>query len=288
MSQNAKKQNPSGIAQQRFPGSSEITDIEWHFDTDDNYIINSTENISSLGTNDRIFLYVEYNFSGTGTYDVNASATGISQSEEISAFLTNSVSISNETNIDVYNLTYYNKTDKTKIFYFETKNIGNDNLTDIEWSLNTGTETINSNNTYNLTPNNFSFNFIEYTYQSSGDFQITAEATSDSYSDSENINIKIIDILVEGLTMLHNASLQSIFFYSITNTLNSPMTDVNWTFDFGDGNATSAEDLFELSPKNQSWVFIEYQYSSADTYTVNATAINGSLTDSEQNTFTIS
>ncbi len=82
-----------------------------------------------------------------------------------------------------------------KIFEFSIKDTAaSEMLTYISWSLDTGIETINSTYTFNLTPNNFSYVFVEYNYTTRGDYSVIASASSDPYQDSETIAIEIPDI----------------------------------------------------------------------------------------------
>jgi len=68
-------------------GDTTVTDVQWKFDTNDSNVINSTTNISSLSTGEKAFVYVNYNFSSTGSYNVKANATGLSQSNVVSSVL---------------------------------------------------------------------------------------------------------------------------------------------------------------------------------------------------------
>jgi len=190
--------------------------------------------------------------------------------------------------INVYNFSMTSISTTHKIFEFMVKNSAdNENLTNISWSLNTGLETINSTYTYNLTPNNFSFIFVEYNYTQTGDFTVTASATDGITQDSETVQIDIQDIESSNLTLIYSSSLHRIFFFTITNMLSTQLSNVNWTFDTDDNNIFNSEGAFTLNESKESFVFIEYNYSSTGTYNVNATAINGTLQDSTTYGFTI-
>lgn len=140
-----------------------------------------------------------------------------------------------------------------------------------------------------LTPNKSSFVFVEYNYTQTGDFTPTASATSGSNQDSETLpTIDIPNIEASNLSLLYNDSTHRIFFFTISNMLSTPLTNVNWTFDTDDNNVISANQLFSLNASENALVFLEYNYSSAGTYNVNATAINGSLRDSTIYGFMIS
>ena len=83
-------------------GSAAISNVQWQFDTGDNYITNSTSNISSLSPSEQAFVYMEYNYSSAGTYSIRANATGVFESTMATAFLESS--------------TVVNSTDQNKFF----------------------------------------------------------------------------------------------------------------------------------------------------------------------------
>ena len=74
-------------------GDTSVTDVQWWFDTNDSNIINSTSNISSLAVNERAFVYIQYNFSTTGSYNVKTNATGLISSTIISSSLSSTVGV---------------------------------------------------------------------------------------------------------------------------------------------------------------------------------------------------
>jgi len=73
-------------------GDTTVTDVEWWFDTNDSNRINSTSN-TSLSAGERAFVYIQYNFSDEGSYNVRANATGISQSTTVSSSLSSAVGV---------------------------------------------------------------------------------------------------------------------------------------------------------------------------------------------------
>ncbi|MEA2036035.1 MAG: hypothetical protein U9O94_00895 [Nanoarchaeota archaeon] len=230
---------------------------------------------------------------GSGTYRVYTAVTDENDNILINYDGTDIVATYNfsyvPTKLEVYNFSMTNLTSTYKIFEFMIKNVvDNENLTGINWSLNTGLETINSTYTFNLTPGDFSYVFVEYNYTQTGDFTPTASATDGTNQDSETLpTMDIPDIEASNLTLLYNDSTYRIFSFTITNMLTTQLTSVNWTFDTDDSNVISVNQLFSLNESKESFIFVEYNYSSAGTYNVNATAINGSLIDSTTYEFTI-
>ena len=53
--------------------NNNLTNVSWTFDTKNGDVINSTSN-AILQPSEQIFVYIDYNFTSTGTFNVNASA----------------------------------------------------------------------------------------------------------------------------------------------------------------------------------------------------------------------
>ena len=269
-------------------GSTTLNNINWTLNPGDGSSLIKSSETFNLTSGASAFVYVEYNYTTQSDFVVNATANSgtLTSSKNLSINLGNAT----PSNLDVYNFSMYNISSTYKIFQFLIKNIAtNQNLTGISWSLNTGLGTINSIYAYNLTPNNFSYVFVEYNYTQTGDFTPIASASSDSNQDSETLPaIDIPDIEASNLSLIYNDSTYRVFFFTITNMLSSPLTNVNWTFDTKNNNVITANQSFSLNSSKEAFIFIEYNYSSTGTYTVNATAINGSLKDSTYYEFTIS
>ena len=199
----------------------------------------------------------------------------------------NALTDSNTTNIDVNNLSVLYEDSALKIFEFKIKNNANDTLTNINWSLNTGIETIYAKQLINLTQNTDIFVLFSYNYTPTGDYTVTATATDSINQDSDSISIDIEDIGAGNLTGLYNSSRERIFEFFITNQLTSTLTNVSWQFDTKNGLMINSTENIILTPGETIFNYIKYNFTSAGTYNVNATAINGSLKDSANLTITI-
>lgn len=193
----------------------------------------------------------------------------------------------NVTNIDVYDLSLLNPGSSEAIFEFKITNNNAVDLTNINWSLNTGLETIYSTELINLTVGETVFVFVQYEYNQSGNYTITAKSENSITSDEESINVSIGYIGASDLMVLYNNSKERIFQFIITNYFTMALTDVNWTLYTGE-NLIAANQLATLEPDESLFVFVDYNYTSNDTYNVIATAINGSVEDSTNLSVTIS
>ncbi len=168
-------------------GDSAVTDIYWQLDTGES-VISSTQNISSLAVNEKAFVYAAYNYSAVGTYDLKVNATGISQSTIVTASYESS--IINELSITSFaNL----NTDGTKVILeVRVKNMLSTNINGINWSLDDGNgQILNSNQKFNLAPNETIFIFIQHDYGGAGTFNPIVTVTNGTYTDSKSAAVEI-------------------------------------------------------------------------------------------------
>src|SRR3989338_1295208 len=266
-------------------GDTAVTDVQWWFDTNDSNRINSTSNIS-LAVNERAFVYIQYNFSDEGSYSVKANATGLSQSTTISSSLISAVGVGDlaitsfkAANIDIANV----------IFEIQAQNNLLQNLTNLNWSLTTADgNIINSTQQFSsIQPNETIFIFVNYDYGRTGTFNPIASVTNQTYSDSKTITLDIKHIQAYNLSVLNESGSKRIFEFIIKNSLNTNLTGVNWTFDTKHSNVINNTATSVLQPSEQMFIYIDYNFTSSGTFNVNATAINGTLTDSRNLTITI-
>ncbi|MBI2541640.1 tandem-95 repeat protein [Candidatus Woesearchaeota archaeon] len=197
------------------------------------------------------------------------------------------VSVINQSSINVYDLTLLSRNSTSAIFGFNINNTGNSDMSGINWSLNTGQETISANALFSLQPNESIFVFVSYNYSAAGDYTITASATNKTHADSESMAIDIEDIEAYNLTVVNESGTKRIFEFIIKNSLDTNLTNVNWTFDTKSGNVINATANNMLQPSEELFVYIDYNFTGAGTFNVNATARNGTLTDSRNLTITI-
>jgi len=267
-------------------GDSAVTDVQWQFDTNDSNIINSTSNISSLAVNERAFVYIQYNFSDEGSYNVRANATGISSSTTISSSLSSTVGVGDMaiTSFDDLSVAVTNV-----IFEIQAENNLLVNLTNLNWSLTAGDGVIiNSTQQFSsVKPNETVFIFVNYDYGKSGTFSPTATATNGTYSDSKTITLDVKHIEAFNLSVVNESGSKRIFEFIIKNSLNTNLTQVNWSFDTKNSNIINGTASSVLQPAEQMFVYIDYNFTAAGTFNVNATAINGTLSDSRNLTITI-
>lgn len=266
-------------------GDATVTDIQWKFDTNDSNVINSTSNIS-LASGERAFVYLQYNFSDEGSYNVRANATGLRSSTTVSSALSSTVGVGDLaiTSFDDLNVAITNV-----IFEIQAQNNLLVNLTSLNWSLTTDdSQIINSTNPFNpIRPNETVFIFVNYDYGRSGTFSPVASVSNGTYSDSKTITLDVKHIEAYNLTVANESGTKRIFEFVIKNSLNANLTNVNWTFDTKNSNVINATTNSILQPTEQIFVYIDYNFTTTGTFNTNATARNGSLTDSRNLTIII-
>ena len=267
-------------------GDTTITDVQWQFDTNDSNIINSTSNISSMAANEKAFVYIQYNFSDEGSYNIKANATGLSSSTIISSSLSSTIGVGDLAITSFDDLSI----DITKaVLEIQAKNNLLQNLTNVNWSLATGDGTIiNSTGQFaSILPNETVFIFVNYDFGASGAYSLVASVTNQTYSDSKTLNLDIKHLEAFNLSVVNESGSKRIFEFIIKNNLATNLTGVNWTFDTKNSNVINSTITSTLQPSEQIFVYIDYNFTTAGTYNANATAINGSLRDSKNLTITI-
>ncbi len=197
------------------------------------------------------------------------------------------VSVINQSDIDVYGLSVLNQNSTVAIFGFSINNTGKSNMSSINWSLDTGQETVSSNQLVSLQPNESVFVFSSYNYTSTGGYTVTASATNDTHTDSDTIAIDIPDIEIGNLSALNESGNKRIFEVIIKNSLNINLTNVNWTFDTKNSNVINSTYTVILQPSKELFVYLDYNFTTTGTFNVNASARNGTLIDSRNLTVII-
>ena len=107
---------------------------------------------------------------------------------------------------------------------------------------------------------------------------MTAIALNGAINNSQSILINIKSIRVDNLTVLSDINTLKIFGFLIANDWNTNLTSVNWTMNTGLTNIT-ANQLTNLVPSENLFVYVQYNYTSAGNFNVNATGINGTTLD---------
>jgi hypothetical protein len=164
-------------------GSDTINNINWSLDTEEtttyaNYLTN-------LNVSEDIMVFFDYTFSGTGDFVINA--TAFDGASSYSKTINSSVTF-----IDVSDLAALNISGTKVLYEFIITNQMDTNLTNVTWTLNLGdNNSIDSSELIALFPNNNVFVYVDYTYSSSGSYEVNATAYNNTIQDSDIIEVNI-------------------------------------------------------------------------------------------------
>ena len=180
--------------------------------------------------------------------------------------------------IDVYDFQRISASNTHNIFSFKIKNNYNNQTKNVSWSFDIGNGTlVSSQYVITLPPKNSSFVFFEQNYTDGDIYYLNATATSGGDSDSELMTLTLGDIIAYDLREIYVNGRERVFTFRIMNNMNATKA-VNWTFSTGQ-QVIHASQLTTLQPGNQTLVYFHYNYTAAGNYTVNATAMNGTISD---------
>jgi hypothetical protein len=130
-------------------------------------------------------VFFDYTFSGTGDFVINA--TAFDGASSYSKTINSSVTF-----IDVSDLAALNISGTKVLYEFIITNQMDTNLTNVTWTLNLGdNNSIDSSELIALFPNNNVFVYVDYTYSSSGSYEVNATAYNNTIQDSEIIEVNI-------------------------------------------------------------------------------------------------
>lgn len=255
-------------------GTTTVNSISWQFDTGDGTVINSTQNISSLSSGGKVFVYIAYNYSSQGSFTIKANATGLT---DVIASLSTSVQIGNLiiTSFDDLSI------EGTKvIFETKAKNLEESNLS-INWSLTPGDgNSIFSQSQLTLIANETVFIYTGHDYGKGGTFSATSYIASGALSDNEMIIVEIPSLAVQSLLLLNKSGTATIVEGTIKNGLSLNLTNVSWSYDTKNNNILNSTSGVILTSNESIFTYIGYNFTSSGIFNVNATARNGTLMDS--------
>ncbi len=169
-----------------------------------------------------------------------------------------------------------------KVFEFAIENNGTSAVNDVAWNLSFGDGTvINSTITGSLEASKTMLVFAEHNYSFQGQYNVTATAWGSSDSTTSLSAVSEAGYLfVSNFSVINSNGSVRTFEAYIRNKLNITMANVSWSLNTGNGIVSSALPV-TLQPQEVALVFVQYNYTSAGTFTVNFTAVNGSWSDLE-------
>jgi hypothetical protein len=169
-------------------GENTVNDLGWQFDTGDNLIVSSSQNIAALNPNEEVIVILQHDYSNLGIYGIQAAASGLSNSNQIGDSESASIIVGD---LEIISFTKLS-TDKTKaIFELQAKNYLSQAINGISWSLDTGNQVINSNNQFNLNPAEIAFIYVEHDYLTNGNFNAIVKINNGVYEDYKVLEVNI-------------------------------------------------------------------------------------------------
>ncbi len=260
-----------------------ISNISWQAADNGKGIINSTINISLVFGESARVIFV-YNFTETGTHNINvtAKAGNLEYSKSVSVTIGEGDLWLKEIN-DLYTNGY------SKVLEFKIRNTGNGSLSNINWSFDfdDGTNTT-AKNLITLQAGEEAFVYLNHNYSQITGYTVNATAFIGNNKSTSKTKSISFNIEVKKLSVLNSSSRRRVFEFVIRNPLPMNLNNVNWTFYFGDTNITNSSSNIILIPNEEIFVLAEHNYTSADTYHVNATTRNGTLIDSKNISVSVS
>jgi hypothetical protein len=154
-------------------------------------------------------------------------------------------------------------------------------MSNINWTLNTGAATLYAQNLITLNSSEEIPVLVKYTFNAFGDFLITATAFNPGNTYSKTITTSIKPLDVSNLNVVYSSGYRRIFEFNITNVWNVSLPAINWSVRFGNNYGINSTSLLNLSPNNNSYIYVDYTYPSSGSYLVNATARNNTVQDSD-------
>ncbi len=253
-------------------GDYNQSDINWTLDTGES-VINGTIN-STLEPSNDVFMYVDYNYSSYGDFSVNLTVNkeNITISKNITIHVGDLI-------ISDFSELYSSTTDR--IFTFTISNNGNNNLSNINWSLETGENIIYAQQLVNLQPSEDVFVYVRYNYTTGGDYNVIANVTDGTNIDSDSISISVAELDVYNLDNIYTDGTNTIFEFIIENYMVSSLNNTNWTLDLGDGTLLNSTQDIDLDSNDKVFVYVNYNYSGSGSYAINATARSGTKQGSD-------
>lgn len=229
------------------------------------------------------------NITGKPIFDINSSKT-YSRIDVYKAIMAVNASL-----LQIHNLTEVNFSENERIFRFRIMNANLSNITNISWEANMGTEegTVKSNeNIASLLFGESAIVLFRYTYTNPGQNTVTVHVRAGNLNYSATISVDIpagnLEVMQLGDVSPFDAGLEKIIRFKVRNFGEASLSNINWTFDYGDNTNISAISLFNLSASEEMIILLRHVYSNPGNYVVNASAFSSGYEYVDSITKTIS
>ncbi|MBW2990417.1 hypothetical protein KY348_01795 [Candidatus Woesearchaeota archaeon] len=155
-----------------------------------------------------------------------------------------------------------------KLHEVEIENDGGQDLDYLQWSFNTGLETVNSTINASLESNDVMNLLFEYNYSSGGWMNVSLYAydNNKSVNDTYSELFFVGDLLVGGFKQLYGNATLRAFEFLISNQGSTSLTNVGWTVNTSDNLVFSSGYLINLSAYETAFVLFEHNFSDSGSY----------------------
>lgn len=199
------------------------------------------------------------------------------------------ISAVNDSLLRVNSLSVINYSGLSHFLAFTIQNANLSNITNISWSADMGDGT-KINSTYNITQLLFhetALVRLKHNYSSNGIYIVNVSTRAGNLLHSRNITVYVGNVIVYDLKEINYSGWQRTFQFSVRNNLNTNITSLNWSLNFGEGTITSGNQLFTLGNKTDIFFRVRQNYSRNGAFTVTANATNITYSHSKSMNITI-
>ena len=230
--------------------------------------ISSTVN-TSIDTDEEITILIEYNYSLYGWKTVSLAAfdttKGLNDSFNASIFVGP---------LRVENLSgTRNGTHVT--FTFDIYTLEENNLTNINWTLDTGVAQVSATSLLNISAYSSTEVNASYEYPDSGNYTVEVLVWNSINNDTDITTIEIPDITIDDHELLYQQDNTTVISFSLTNELSTNMSQVSWQYNTGE-ETINAQTNLSLSPQETVTIIIEKQYATYGEFLTTANVTDGS------------
>jgi M6 family metalloprotease-like protein len=169
------------------------------------------------------------------------------------------------------------------------QNNGGQQLTNLNWSLNTGAQTIYAQKLINLSSHQQAKIYVDYNYSGPGNYVVTASIFNASTNASSSINVTIQgnDVYIESLSVVKNSSRNVTYEFVLKNSLSQLVSNVSWKFKPNSSILINSTIPINLSSQGRAYVYIDYVYATSGNYTAVANVTYNGVTDTKNITINV-
>jgi len=248
----------------------------------DNSTYSSQESVAFLDVNESVNFTFYPNGTYPGVYFVAIVDLGnsVDESNETNNIADNYVQVNiteQPSSLNVLNITLlYSGT--SKIYEAIIENNGNSTISTVNWTFNTGEQSIGNSNSIGLAPSQQAALLFAVNYSSGGWKNVSLLAynsANSSINDTYSSQFFVGGMQIGNFSQLHQADTDAILELMIVNIDNSPLSGVNWSVNISDGTGFSSTDPLSLGAYEATTILFEHNFTSVGNYIITVNASDG-------------